>query len=256
MLKVLKNKIAEVETQMKAKLEETRATFTHPGNKGTSVEDSFRTFLREYLPSRLKIGNGEIIDSNGQRSGQTDVVIISEDHPFLLTPNSPNLFFVEGVCAVAEVKTKLTSSGLTNAIENSCKFKKLEMVIGSGTIASSNDSDLERFYKCPPWFIVAFESSLSLDSIKNKIVKFMKDNTVKTNRLVDAVFVLNRGWIINFGDGKGSFQFLTQKGKSIEGWAWKDSNSVLFELLGWLSVVMPRMILSNPILPQYIIPGN
>ncbi|GAH93277.1 unnamed protein product, partial [marine sediment metagenome] len=38
----LESKIAAVEAQMKAKLIEVRTTFTHPGNKGTSVEDSFR----------------------------------------------------------------------------------------------------------------------------------------------------------------------------------------------------------------------
>ena len=84
----------------------------------------------------------------------------------------------------------------------------------------------------------------------------MRHNTVETNRLLDAVFVLGRGWIINFGDGKGSFQFRTPKGESIEGWAWKDSDSVLFGLLGWLSIVMPRMIRFEPILPGYILPGK
>ena len=32
-----------------------------------------------HLPKRLEVGNGEIVDSNGQRSRQTDVIIVSED---------------------------------------------------------------------------------------------------------------------------------------------------------------------------------
>ena len=253
---MLKNKIVAVESQMKAKLEEVRATFTHPGDKGTSVEDSFRIFLREYLPRRLEVGNGEIVDRNGRRSRQTDVVIVSEEHPFTFTPDLPGLFFIDGVCAAAEIKANLTSTELEKALENSCQFKQLEIKPGKGTMVHSNPSDLDRFYKCPPWFLVAFESHLSLSSIRNKIVKFMRHNTVETNRLLDAVFVLGRGWIINFGDGKGSFQFRTPKGESIEGWAWKDSDSVLFDLLGWLSIVMPRMIRFEPILPGYILPGK
>ena len=39
---MLKAKIAAVEVQMKARLAEARATFEHPGDKGTAVEDSFR----------------------------------------------------------------------------------------------------------------------------------------------------------------------------------------------------------------------
>lgn len=253
---MLKNKIAAIEAQMKAKLEEARATFTHPGDKGISVEDSFRMFLRQYLPRRLEVGNGEIIDRKGRRSKQTDVVIVSEDHPFTFTPDLPGLFFIDGVCAAAEVKTNLTSTELERALENSCQFKQLEIKPGEGTMSHSNPSDLDRFYKCPPWFLVAFESQLTLPNIQNKIVDFVEHNTVETNRLMDAVFILGCGWVINFGDGKGSFQFRTTKGESVEGWVRKNSDSVLFNLLGWLSIVMPRMIRFEPILSRYILPGK
>jgi hypothetical protein len=81
---MIKDKIAAVESQMKAKLDEIRATFAQSGDKGSSVEDSFREFLRQYLPRRLEIGQGEIIDSRGERSKQTDIVIVNEDHPLHL----------------------------------------------------------------------------------------------------------------------------------------------------------------------------
>lgn len=253
---MLKNKIAAVEVQMKAKLEEARATFAQAGDKGTSVEDSFRIFLRQYLPRRLEVGNGEIIDRKGRRSKQTDVVVVTEDHPFTFTPDLPGLFFIEGVCAVGEVKATLTSTELKGALENSRKFKQLEIKPGEASLASANLSDLERFYKCPPWFLVAFESQLTLSHIKTEIEEFKSQNSVESNKLVDAVFVLGHGWVINFGDGKGSFQFRTPDGISLEGWTWRDSGSVLFDLLGWLSVVMPRMIRFEPILPKYILPGE
>jgi hypothetical protein len=253
---MLKDKIAAVEVQMKAKLEEARATFTHPGDKGTSVEDSFRAFLRCYLSRRLEVGNGEIIDRKGRRSVQTDVVIVSEDHPFTFTPDLPGFFFIEGVCAAGEVKTNLTSTELKKALENSCQFKQLEVDPGQGTLANTNPSDLERFYKCPPWFLVAFESQLTLSRIQIEIVEFKNQNSVESNRLADAVFVLGRGWVINYGDGEGSFQFKTPEGISLEGWHWQNSDSVLFDLLGWLSAVMPRMIRFEPILPKYILPGK
>jgi len=253
---MLKDKIATVEVQMKAKLEEARATFDHPGDKGISVEDSFRAFLRQYLSRRLEVGNGEIIDHKERRSTQTDVVIVSEDHPFTFTPDLPGLFFIEGVCAAGEVKMNLTSTELKKALENSCQFKQLELDPGHGTLASTNTSDLERFYKCPPWFLVAFESQLTTSRIQIEIEEFQNQNSVESNRLADAVFVLDRGWVINFGDGKGSLQFRTPEGISLKGWQWQNSDSVLFDLLGWLSTVMPRMIRFEPILPKYILRGK
>jgi len=249
----MKDKMAAIEYQMKAKLAEIRATFNHSGDKGTSIENLFREFLRKYLPRRLEIGNGEIIDSGGQKSKQTDLVIVNEDHPFTFTPDLPGLFFIEGVCAAGEVKANLTSTEFKKALEDSCQFKQLNLNPGKGTTVLSNASDINRFYKCPPWFLLSFESQLTFPAIRESIMEFMEHNVIADNRLVDGVFVLNRGWLINFGDGKGSFQFRTPKGESLKGWIWQPSDLVISDLLGWLSVVMPKMIRYAPILPQYIL---
>jgi hypothetical protein len=105
---MLQEKIASVEAQMRAKLAEVRASLSHAGSKGSQVEEIWRAFLREYLPRRLDVGYGEIIDSHDNRSSQTDIVIVNEDHPFTFTRDQPGLFFIEGVSAVGEVKTRLT----------------------------------------------------------------------------------------------------------------------------------------------------
>ena len=250
---MLKDEIAITETQMKLELEKIRKTLSQSGDKGALLEDSFRKFLCKYLPRRLGIGHGEIVDSKGNKSAQTDIVMANEDHPFTFTPDLPGLFFIEGVCAAGEVKSTLTSKHLTNAIENSIYFKKLEIEPGKNTQVSSNPSDLERFYKCPPWFLIAFESQLDLFTIKARIEEFVKSNKIEPNRIVDAVFILDKGWAINFGDGKGTLQFRTPEGISIEGWTWKNSDSILFDLLGWLSMTMPRMIRFEPVLSKYLI---
>ena len=128
---MLKDKIAAVEAQMRARLREIRATFDHAGDKGTSTEDSFRTFLRQYLPRRLAVGHGEVVDRQGRRSRQTDVVIATEDHPFTFTEVLPGLFFIEGVCGVGEIKTNLTATELEKALESSSQFKRMEAELGS-----------------------------------------------------------------------------------------------------------------------------
>lgn len=240
---MMKDKIAAVESQMMARLKELRLTFTHPGDKGVSIEDVFRKFLCEYLPRKLTVGSGEVIDSKWNRSKQTDIVIVTEDHPFTFSQDLPGLFFIEGVCAAGEIKALLTSTELEKAINNSFNFKQLRMVAGKDTMVSSNESDLKRFYNCPPYFLIAFESQLKLSSISDRVKDFMTSKGLQfneINKVLDAIYIMNQGWIANFGDGKGSCQFRTPEGKPIEGWVWNDSKTVLFDFLGWLSIVMPK----------------
>jgi hypothetical protein len=128
---MLEDKIRRVENQMRESLAETRETFTHSGNKGTTVEDALSKVVREYLPRRLDITNGEIIDSCGNRSGQADLIIVNEDHPFTISSTrGPSLCFIEGVSAVGEIKSVLTSTELRNVLRNSVKYKKLRLTTG------------------------------------------------------------------------------------------------------------------------------
>jgi hypothetical protein len=249
---MLKEKISKVELQMKAALSEVRETFEHSGNKGTSTEDIFGKFVRQYLPRRLDIGNGEIIDSFGNRSGQVDIVILSDDHPFTFPPGRPGLFFIEGVLSVGEIKTTLTSQELNNALNNSTRYKKLKMTHENGTLANANPSDLNRYYEHPPFFLFAYESQLSLSTIKTKIQNYQVDNKLNLTDSLDAVFILDKGWVVNFGDGQGSFQYRTTDGKVHGGLIEKETNEVLFSLFSYLSMTMPREIRFRPILTKYL----
>lgn len=251
MRKKLKDKLALVELQMKVELEKIRVTLSQATDKGTLVENVFRTFLREYLPRCFQVGDGEIIDSKGHESKQTDIVIVDENHPFTFTQGNPGLFFIEGVCAAGEVKTNLTSVELEKALKNACQFKELEINAPEGTTIYGPD----RFYARPPWFLVTFESQLTLSSIEAKLKEFERENSVKFDRMADAVFVLDQGRVINFGEGKDNLKFMTPDGTSRGGWIWQESDCVLFQFLSWLSAVMPRFIGGRPIILQYLLPS-
>jgi len=255
---VLKTKISAVEAQMKARLTEIRATFDQTGDKGTALEKTFREFLREYLPRRLQVGMGEIIDTKGHRSNQTDIVIVNEDHPLTFTRDLPGLFFIEGVCAVAEVKTTLTSDELDKTLKDSLIFRQLDLLPGLGTWVSTNPSDLKRFYKSPPSFLVAFNSQLKLSSVLEHVQSFLKEKGFgvdEINTVLDAIFIIDQGSVINFGDGLGAFQLrIDDQGTTGKGWIVRSTDKVLFDMIGWLSSVMPKMIRHEPILPSYFLP--
>ncbi len=249
---MIKEKIGKVEKQMIEALAEVRETFKHSGNKGTSNENSFGDFVRQYLPRRLEIGNGEIIDSFGNRSGQADIVIVSEDHPFTFNPNRPGLFFIEGISSIGEIKTVLTSQELKNTLNNSVLYKKLKITHGKGSMVHANKSDLERYYEHPPFFLFCYESQLSLSTIKKNIESYVTEKSIDNLQVIDGIFVLGKGWLINFGDGKGSFQFKALDGSVFTNWVIKESNSVLFDFFSYLSVTMPKTIRFEPIIANYL----
>jgi hypothetical protein len=256
---MLQDMFAEIQKGMRNKLEEIRSTLKQSGDKGSSVEKVVRDFLRNYLPRRLEVGMGEIIDSKGHRSCQTDIVIVNEDHPFTFTNNSPSLFFIEGVSAAGEAKTLLTSEELDRTLNASFSFKQFEVNPGLGTTTYSNPSDMKRFYKCPPYFLFAFESQLELSTVLEKIEDFLKTKGAgknDINKVIDAIFIMDKGWLMNFGDGQGSLQYVTTEGKLVEGWDVKKCDTVLFDLMGWLSAMMPRAVRYTPILPLYIFPNR
>jgi hypothetical protein len=247
------NKINLQEQQMLLKLKEIRSTFEHNGIKGTEVEKQFREFLKFYLPRRLNIGEGEIIDRNFNTSNQVDVVVTDENHPFTFGDGGLGLFFIEGTCAVGEIKSVLTTAELKSSLEKARNYKKLKMVsIKNALILSSNDSDQRRFYTTPPFFIFAFESQITLEKAYEVTGLFNQENYVPGGT-ADGIFILNRGVILDLGDGQGSFSIRNSVGQNMSGWTALKSERILFDFLSWLSVVMPRMIGGSNILTPYLL---
>jgi hypothetical protein len=248
---MIKEKIAKVEKQMVEALAEVRETFIHSGNKGTTNENNFSDFVRQYLPRKFEIGNGEIIDSHGNRSGQVDIVMVNEYHPFTFTSNKPGLFFIEGVVSAGEIKTTLTTNELENALHNSILYKKLKTNIGIGSLMNADPSKT-RYINHPPFFLFCYESQLTLKTIKRNIETFLAKNSIDNLYSIDAVFILNKGWIINFGDGQEPFKFITSDNTSLPGLVINNSKSVLFDLFSYLSATMPNIVRFEPILKNYL----
>lgn len=231
---------------MRQQFETVRAKFGHSGNKGTNTEAILRDFLREYLPRRYDIGTGEIMDSGGRRSAQTDVVIVTGDHPFTFTQHQPGLFFVEGVLAAGEVKSLLTSEHLANSIANAVRLRGLKpRPTGMKMIWTMNASDNKRFGNSPACFLFAFESQLSLHKIHEQL-------STQTQRSLDAAFVFNQGVVLDLGDGGGLVRFDRSDGGVVQGWCQVEGANVLAFLLLWLSA-LPDIQHGGSILPRYLL---
>ncbi|ELB2172868.1 MULTISPECIES: DUF6602 domain-containing protein [Vibrio] len=252
---MIKEKLKIVEKKLLVKLEEIRASHQHRGVRGTASESVFRDFLREYLPPENRIGEGEVIDTNENVSTQLDVIITNEYQPYINDLKEPGLFIIEGVSCVGEVKSNLNSNDVDTLIQSCIRYKNLSPEIQKGAMIYGNESDIKRFVSKRPYFIFAFESQLTIDTISKKISNYYSENNTPINMQIDGVFCLDRGAIINFGDGKGSLQYSTMEKRSLPGIhvTRRDGSEVLLDLLSWLSASMQKISMPTSPLISYLV---
>lgn len=96
------------------------AAFGENLDKGEAREAVVRGFLDRWLPRKYAIGRGQVIDQDGESSGQMDVVIHDDLHsvPIFRELDSPGIFPVETVFGVLQVKSLLSTTELKSAIGN------------------------------------------------------------------------------------------------------------------------------------------
>ena len=245
--------LKQIGAQLQQRLAETRVSLRHGGDKGAHAESALRQTLARYLPRRLVICQGEVIDTTGKRSAQVDIVVCNEDQPLIYPENEPGLFFIEGVDAAGEVKSVLTGEELERAIQGSIKFKALTARDAIGLRVASA-SDVDRFHDHRPFFIVAYESQLSLETIAERVGAASEAAEQDGKQIVDGIFVLDRGTVLNLGSGYGSLGIEKPDGTRHTGWIIHPSDDdAMYGLIAWLSMVMPRVQRLTPILPEYMI---
>jgi len=252
---MLEKHIEILQRQMLLRLEEIRAAYRHSGNKGSNAEQILRDFLRQFLPPYNRVGHGEVVDQTGSNSRQLDVVITNEYHPFLNDLTAPSVFIIEGVSCVAEVKSVLTGEELERALENSLSFKRLSVMVQKGAMVHGNMEDISRFVAKRPSFLFAFESQLSISTIKERIDAWNQAHALPVPQQLDAVFILTGGSIINFGTGAGTLQFITPEGQSLPGYIYRDPSDdrPLVSLLSWISASLPHVSLPHPPILSYLV---
>lgn len=112
--------------------DENKKSFTHPGEFGIYREKICKDFLRFFIPQRLEIEDGFVISSNGETSTQCDLVIYDKSSTPLIQSNELQKFFpIETVVGVGEIKSKLSFSGLKEALGKLSEIKKIRQNINN-----------------------------------------------------------------------------------------------------------------------------
>jgi hypothetical protein len=197
--------------------------------------------------------NCEIHDTHGRVTKEIDLALLNRFHPTFLLTDPPRSLYMEGVIAAAEVKTSLDKRDTIDCLEKAQAFKRLlARVEGNDLAAHSVDSeDTFRFLIRRPFFAFAYEDSRPLSSLQKNIEEWMIDNCAPDHEKIDAVFVLNKGIMVNLASGAGAIEAKDAKGNLVSGFARRETKAIFSQLILWLSLVCPSFSSLNPILLKY-----
>jgi hypothetical protein len=136
----------------------------HPGEYGGIIENAVAELLRNLLPDAFSIGTGFVIDSEGHRSRQSDIVIYDSLSSFdLFGYGGRFLFPVECVYATVEVKKTLDKSTVDQACQNIASIKQLRTKAPSvckWVKAEDGTMEFREHYPTPPrGIIIAYQSN-------------------------------------------------------------------------------------------------
>ena len=181
--------------------ETTQESIKHSGEKGRALEENFRTFLRKYLPKKLDIATGFIIDSSGKQSKQLDVIIHDAfQTPLLYDNNNVQVIPIECVYAVIEVKSDIEKiATVCNIFENMKSVKDLEkksyVSVEGGKISAlsyGKEWDIWQVH----YFVFALDS-MDLVSISNELIKKNQEENRDVSKRVDCICVMKNGVMMN-----------------------------------------------------------
>ena len=107
-----------LQEQMIAALSTDREVIQHPTTKGTATELHWLRMLGNYLPKRYSADNAFVLDCEGNRSEQIDVVVYDRQYsPFFFNQDGAKYVPAESVYAVLEVKPELNAATVAYAAE-------------------------------------------------------------------------------------------------------------------------------------------
>lgn len=157
--------------------------------KGYEREIIVNGLLKVVFPPAFRFGTGEIIDDQGEKSGQLDVVVeIPTFYSLTISDGAPRLYLADGVAAVIEIKTNLTSGEQARIAAHKGKLDELHRNQSFFLQVATT-----HYGKKIPYFVIAFRSDLS----KKALEAFAKAHNI------DGIFIIEKQWLISGSMGIG-----------------------------------------------------
>lgn len=135
----LRELFLHLQKDLAGKLETRRSVIGHPTAVGTATEEGWREMLEEYLPKRYCVSKAFVIDSDGRKSHEIDLVIYDRQYsPFLFSQGGAVFIPAESVYAVFEVKQELSGETVRYAAEKAASVRALHRTSVAITHAGGN----------------------------------------------------------------------------------------------------------------------
>jgi hypothetical protein len=180
------------------------------------------------------------------------LILATDQHPNWFSPGEASLFLVEAVAGAAEVKSLLTSDQLTSAIDAARRFRQLRTNWGGKAEVVGSAEDIQRYYRNPPFFLFAYESAVSIETITERVIAASRPNAGRHGESIDGIFVLDRGYVLNFGNGGSAFVAQGPTGDRLAGYYYEDKDPLL-ALMMWLPLALAMPLSQLPVLSQYLL---
>ena len=158
---------------------------THAQSSGEAREEALATFLRRYLPARVGVDRGFVIDALGGESRQLDIVLHDRTVGTVFEVSGVKYFPCEAVIAVGEIKSDVSSSDkLFNALEKLKSAKTLDrsnkgrnwLITGPGVSLQGMPFEPSKNHRDQIFGFVFTTGGLSKETLINGIQDFNTQN--------------------------------------------------------------------------------
>lgn len=123
----LSSTFQKISKQFKVEFDEIATEILHNQTAGEAREHALRSLLEKYLPRRVGVDRGFVIDAHGKESKQIDVVIYDKTVGTVFEVSGVNYFPCEAVIASGEVKSDILSTKkLRDALDKIKSVKELD----------------------------------------------------------------------------------------------------------------------------------
>jgi hypothetical protein len=98
----------------------------HPGTMGDASEFNWLGILRAYLPNRYSVEKAFVVDCDGKKSEQQDLVVFDQQYtPFILKKDGMVFVPAESVYTVIEAKQSLNKGYIDYAAQKAASVRRL-----------------------------------------------------------------------------------------------------------------------------------
>ncbi len=202
----LRGVMQSIQRKMIADFSDATAEIAHRGAKGREREALIlKSYLDGYLPKSVRIVHGaEIVDAAGNRSAETDLVVVDPTTPPLYQGETFQLIPAEWAYGIIEVKSRLDTRELRDAQTKVARAKALEKstyIPQTGDIRWTTTAYGSQFDYFPMYGMVFAYTSIELREIGAALIDSQRE--VPIDKWVDSVVVLDRG-VLLYSDASGA----------------------------------------------------